>query len=212
MSLICRWVVIAAWSTLTAMSDLSFVADPPQSPAVNAAFEADVASDGYVNNLTRVWSWRPDVLTSFQAVRADLLAESGLSAREVAVMVAATAAARGDAYCALAWGSRLAELSDEATAAGVLRGVDSGLSEREAVLAGWSRQVVHDPNATTRADVDRLRAAGLTDQEIFEATTWIAFRLAFSTINDALGARPDTQLAEKAPRSVREAVTYGRPT
>jgi alkylhydroperoxidase family enzyme len=77
---------------------------------------------------------------------------------------------------------------------------------------GWSRQVVHDPNDTTEADVDRLREAGLSEREIFEATTWIAFRMAFSTINDALGARPDPQLAEKAPRLVREAVTYGRLT
>lgn len=189
---------------------VAFLADPPQSPAVTAAYEADLNSDGYVNNLTRVWSWRPDVLASFQALRADLLAESDLSPREVAVMVAATAAARSDSYCALAWGSRLAELSDDATAATVLQGGDSNLSEREAALAGWSRQLVQDPNATTEAHMNRLRDAGLKDQEIFEATTWIAFRLAFSTINDALGARPDSQLAEKAPSLVREAVTYGR--
>ena len=176
-----------------------------------AEYEADVTGDGYVNNLTRVWCWRPDVLASFQALRKDLLAGSGLSGREAAVMVAATAAARGDAYCALAWGSKLAGLSDEATAAGVLQGLDGGLSEREAALAGWSRQVVLDPNATTDADVDRLRDAGLNDLEIFEATTFIALRLAFSTVNDALGARPDQQLAERAPRLVREAVDFGRP-
>ena len=189
----------------------TFLADPPPGPPVAAAYEADLASDGYVNNLTRVWCWRPDLLTSFETLRAELLAESGLSRREVAVMVAATAAARGDAYCALAWGLRLAELSDEATAARVLQGADADLSDREAALASWSRQVVDDPNATTESDVDRLRQAGLTDREIFEATAWIAFRMAFSTINDALGAHPDRQLAEKVPQLVRDAVTYGRP-
>lgn len=143
-------------------------------------------------------------------LRADLLAESDLSPREAAVMVAATAAARGDAYCALAWGLRLAELTDEATAAKVLQGFAADLPVREAALMDWSRQVVKDPNATTQADVDRLREAGLSDREIFEATTWIAFRMAFSTINDALGAPPDLQLAEDAPRLVREAVSYGR--
>jgi uncharacterized peroxidase-related enzyme len=188
----------------------AFLADPPQTPAVTAAYEDDLASDGYVNNSTRVWCWRPDVLVSFQALRADLLAESGLTRREVAVMVAATAAARGDAYCALAWGTRLADLSDEATAARVLQGRTADLSDREAALADWSGQVVHDPNATTEADVKRLRNAGLSDEEIFEATTWIAFRMAFSAINDALGATPDPQLAEQAPRLVRQAVTYGR--
>ncbi|GAA3778817.1 carboxymuconolactone decarboxylase family protein [Micromonospora maritima] len=193
------------------MSRPTFLPDPPPGPAVTAAYDEDVASDGYVNNLTRVWCWRPDVSASFQAVRAELLGDSSLSAREVAVLVAATAAARGDAYCALAWGARLADLSDEATAADVLGGADGELSGREAALAGWARQVVRDPNATTEDDVRGLRDAGLSDREVFEATTLIAFRLAFSTVNDALGARPDRQLAERVPPLVRDAVTFGRP-
>ena len=76
----------------------------------------------------------------------------------------------------------------------------------------WARQVVAEPNATTAADVQSLGAAGFTEREIFEATTFIAFRLAFSTINDALGIQPDWQLAETAHPAVREAVTFGRPT
>ncbi|AXH94598.1 hypothetical protein DVH21_21495 [Micromonospora aurantiaca] len=195
----------------TARMNAAFLPEPPQSPAAKAAYEDDLASDGYVNNLTRVWCWRPDVLMSFQNTRTELLSESTLSSREVAVLVAATAAARGDSYCSLAWGARLAGMSDEETAAAVLRGDEADLSERETALADWSRQVVTDPNATTEADTRRLREAGLSDREIFEATTLIAFRLAFSTVNDALGARPDAQLAEKAPRLVREAVTFGRP-
>jgi hypothetical protein len=94
----------------------AFVSDPPVDASVTAAYEDDLASDGYINNSTRVWCWRPDVLASFQTLRAGLTDSSDLSDREVAVMVAATAAARGDPYCSLAWGARLAELSDEATA------------------------------------------------------------------------------------------------
>jgi uncharacterized peroxidase-related enzyme/YbgC/YbaW family acyl-CoA thioester hydrolase len=189
---------------------VGFLLDPPETAVVTAAYEADLTSDGYINNSTRVWCWRPDMLASFQAMRADLLAESTLSPREVAVMVVATAAARGDAYCALAWGSTLAELSDEATAAGVLKGHDTNLSDREAALADWSRRVVHEPNGTTEGDITVLREAGFSDQEVFEATTWIAFRLAFATVNSALGARPDRQLEQKTPRLVREAVIFGR--
>jgi uncharacterized peroxidase-related enzyme len=189
----------------------AFVSDPPVDAAVAAAYDADLESDGYVNNLTRVWCWRPDVLASFQALRAELLKASGLSAREVAVLTSATAAARGDPYCALAWGDRLAKLADEEAAAKVLQGEPAGLSDREEALARWSRQVVVDPNTTTQADVERLRWAGLSDREIFEATAYISFRLAFSTINDALGAPPDQELVERVPVLVREAVTYGRP-
>jgi uncharacterized peroxidase-related enzyme len=192
------------------MTPFAFLTEAPESAGRTAAYDADLAADGYVNNLTRVWGWRPDQLTAFQTLRNDLGAESSLSAREFAVLVAATAAARGDSYCALAWGTTLAGLSDDATAAAVLQGRDADLSEREAALARWARQVVLDPNATSQADIDRLRQAGLDDREIFEATTWIAFRMAFSTINDALGAAPDLQLVKRAPTAVREAVTFGR--
>jgi len=188
----------------------TFLDDPPVSLPVTVAYDEDIAADGYVNNLTRIWSWRPGVLTSFQDLRTEVLAGSSLTAREVAVMVAATAAARGDSYCALAWGMKLAGLTDDETAAKVLQGLPADLSDRETALMGWSRQVVRDPNAVTRGDVDGLRQAGLDDQEIFEATTWIALRMAFSTVNDALGALPDAELAEKAPRIIRDAVTYGR--
>ncbi|WFF04859.1 hypothetical protein O7622_17480 [Micromonospora sp. WMMD1076] len=115
----------------TARTNAAFLPEPPQSPAAKAVYEDDLASDGYVNNLTRVWCWRPDVLMSFQS---------------------------------LAWGARLAGMSDEETAAGVLRGDEADLSERETALADWSRRVVTDPNATTEADTRRLREAGLSDR------------------------------------------------
>jgi len=51
----------------------------------------------------------------------------------------------------------------------------------------------------------------IDDGQIFAITSFVAFRLAFSTINDSLGAQPDAQLARSVPQEVREAVTYGRP-
>lgn len=40
---------------------------------------------------------------------------------------------------------------------------------------------------------------------------FITLRMAFSTVNDALGAQPDAQLALAVPPPVRAAVSYGRP-
>ena len=77
-------------------------------------------------------------------------------------------------------------------------------------MPAWARKAVENPNATTAQDVDELRAAGFPDKEILEATTFIAVRLAFSTINDAPGVMPDWQIAEAAPDEVRNAVTFGR--
>jgi uncharacterized peroxidase-related enzyme len=191
-------------------SPASFLSDPPTSDDATALYEVGRASDGYVANYLRTWCWRPDVYAAFVELRADLLADSSLSDREVAVMVAAAASALGDSYCSLAWGEKLADASDEATAAGVLRGLDADLSDRESALAAWAREVVRDPNGTREEGIERLREAGLSEREIFEATAWIALRLAFSTINDALGARPDRELVARVPPAVRDAVTFGR--
>jgi uncharacterized peroxidase-related enzyme len=188
-----------------------FLGEPPASEASQDAYADDRDADGYVNNLTRLWSWRPDLYASFAALRASLMEASALTDREWAVLVTSTAAALSDSYCALAWGPRLAELSNDETAARVLAGAPApALSEREVALAAWARQVVKDPNGTTKEDVERLRQIGLGDREIFDATAFIAFRLAFSTVNDALGAAPDKQLADAAPEAVRAAVSYGR--
>lgn len=189
----------------------SFLAEPPASAGAQAAYDADRESDGYVWNVTRLWSWRPDLYESFAALRAGLMEASALTDRDWAVLVTATASERDDSYCALAWGAKLAKLSDDDTAAQILAGAPTPeLSDREAALAAWARQLVRDPNATTPSDVERLREVGLDEREIFEATAFVAFRLAFSTVNDALGAAPDKQLAEAAPEVVRDAVTFGR--
>ena len=70
----------------------------------------------------------------------------------------------------------------------VLHGVDPPASTaREVALRGWAEQVVRDPNGASATQVEYLRTAGLSDRDIFEASVHVAFRLAFSAVNDALG-------------------------
>jgi alkylhydroperoxidase family enzyme len=96
-------------------------------------------------------------------------------------------------------------------AAGVLTGDDSVLDEGEQALARWARQLARDPNGTTPEDVQALRDAGFDDAAILALTHYVALRLAFSTVNDALGAKPDHALADDVAPEVRAAVTWGRP-
>jgi uncharacterized peroxidase-related enzyme len=189
-----------------------FLSPPPKSEAVARVYKSSLDSQGFVMNLTHAWAWRPDIFDAFAALRSQLTDHSSLSKRELAVIVCATAAGLGDSYCALAWGRKLAEAADSRSAAAVLRGGStSELTPRDEALAGWARKVATNPNGTTPEDIANLRDAGFSDQEIADATFFIAFRLAFSTVNDALGAKPDWQLVEGAPPEVVAAVTFGRP-
>jgi uncharacterized peroxidase-related enzyme len=190
---------------------MSFLPVPPVTPEAQRVFDEDMAEQGFVANASRLWAYQPETFTGLFALLNTAAEPCALGQRLRGILIAATASTLRDSYCSLAWGTRLASTSDAETAAGVLRGEDTDLTPSERVLAGWARQVAADPNATTSADVDGLRDAGFSDEEIFAVTVFVALRIALSTVNDALGARPDAAFRELAPEQVRAAVSYGRP-
>jgi uncharacterized peroxidase-related enzyme len=189
----------------------SFLEEPAASAEVRALYDEDLADGGYVWNVSRLWAHQPDTLKGLFGVMSQAFKPSGLTFRQRGILVAAAASTLGDSYCSLAWGGKLGKASDDAVAAGVLTGSDTGLTAQEKAMATWARKVARDPNATTPADIQSLRDAGLGDAQIFAITAFVALRLAFSTINDSLGAQPDAELAQSVPQQVRDAVTYGRP-
>ncbi len=189
----------------------SFLEEPPMSAEVKALFDEDLTDGGYVWNVSRLWAHQPDTLNRLFELMSQAFKPSKLGFRQRGILVTAAASSLGDSYCSLAWGGKLSTVADAALAAGVLDGSDAGLTHQEQAIAAWARKVARDPNATTSADVQALRESGLGDEQIFAITAFVALRLAFSAINDALGAQPDAQLAQSLPPEVREAVTYGRP-
>lgn len=188
---------------------MSFLAEPPASPEVRAKYDADLASYGFVMNLSHVWAHVPDAHTRLFELLG--VVGSTLSFRERAILVTATASTIGDSYCSYAWGWKLSEAEGVAVTTAVLDGSDAGLTARESALAQWARRVARAAGSTTEADVQVLRNAGLGDEDVFRATAFVALRMAFSTVNAALGAQPDVELADRAGPEVSAAITWGRP-
>jgi alkylhydroperoxidase family enzyme len=194
------------------VADAGFLSEPAADAAVEAMYDADRASDGYVMNLTRVWAHMPEVNDAWTALAHASSTAAGLTFRQKGILVSALAAELGDAYCSYAWGTRLARASDDGTAAAVLSGDRAdALDDAEHALADWARQLVRDPNGTTPEHIAGLRAIGLDDRAIAALTAYVAARIAFSTVNDALGAAPDAELHASAPDAVRAAIAWGRP-
>ncbi len=185
----------------------SFLNEPPLSAQAQALYDEDLTEDGFVWNVSRLWAHQPETMEQLFGLMSGAFKASGLTFRQRGILVTAAASALGDSYCSLAWGGKLSKASDAGVAAGVLNGSDGELTDQEKAMAAWARKVARDPNATTPADVQALRDAGLDDEQIFAITTFVALRLAFSTVNDALGAQPDAQLAQSLPPEVRDAVT-----
>jgi uncharacterized protein YciW len=190
-----------------------FIDEPAPSPERQAYYEDDIEDLGYVMNLTRAWAWIPAIKDGLFGLLDGAAQIGELSYRDKGILTTAMASRMGDSYCSLAWGTRLAEATDAATAAAVIVGQRSeSMTVRDVALASWARKLAADPNSTTKNDVDDLRGAGLSDQHIVAVTAYVALRVAFSTVNTAIGAAPDHERAKAAPPEVVSAISFGRPT
>jgi alkylhydroperoxidase family enzyme len=193
------------------MNTIGFLGVPEPGDEAQRLFDDDVSGIGYVMNTSRLWAYQPATLNGLVGLLEETSSVHGLDLRQRAVLITACASALGDSYCSLAWGGKLADASDAPTASGVLRGDDDRLTAGERVLADWARKVARDPNGTSGADVQALRDAGFGDAQIFAITVFVALRIAFSTVNDALGVGPDAAFRATAPSLLVDAITYGRP-
>ena len=139
----------------------SFLPDPLPSKAVERMYAADLDAQGYVAHLTRLWATCPEALHLLSQTLGLAGHLGGLDFRQRQLLITAGASALGDSYCSLAGGGRLAAAATSETAAAVIGGATEALSASDAALVSWARRMARDPNATTQADVDELRAAGL---------------------------------------------------
>ena len=186
-----------------------FLQLPPETPEYEALRQIDEAETGFVMNASHLWGWQPDTVVEFFGLLGKITKDR-LSFRERGLIVIATASTIGDSYCSISWATKLTPTVGADVAASVLRHDDSVLTPMEQAMTAWIRRVMRG-TVTTAADIESLRAAGFDDERIFAMTTFAAMRLAFSTVNSALGAYPDWQFRNSADPEVLGAVGYGRP-
>jgi alkylhydroperoxidase family enzyme len=188
-----------------------YLSEPASSPAAEAMYAADRTAMGYVMTGSRLWAHAPELHDRLFELLTRAAELAGLSVRERGILITAGASTLGDSYCSMAWGYKLASVAGADLAAEVLRGGNDGLDVREQALARWARRLADDPNGSAAADVEVLRSAGYDDEQILALTTYVGLRIAFSTVNDALGVQPEPELVDLDTEAVRAAVTYGRP-
>jgi uncharacterized peroxidase-related enzyme len=165
---------------------------------------------GYLPNLTRAFSARPDVYKAWRQLNGAIKAEMDLRRYELATLAAARRLR--SSYCSLAHGKVLV---DKFVDADELRAIfddhhAAGLDEVDVAVMDLADKVAADASSVTQADVDRLRSLGLEDAEILDVVLAAAARCFFSTVLDATGTEPDSLFAALDP-ALRDALTVGRP-
>lgn len=189
---------------------MTFLTEPAPSEGQQKMYDDDLAEDGFVWDSSKLWGHQPGLDEGLSGLIKAAATAAGLSSREKAMLVIGQAATIGDSYCSYAWGRWLTEWEDPETALAALRHDETPFDERERALATWARAIAKDPNGVSHEDVQHLRDVGFDDPQILALTLYTALRLALSTTNDALGARPDAALADMLTPAIHDTITWGR--
>jgi alkylhydroperoxidase family enzyme len=156
-------------------------------------------------NSERAFALRPEVLEAWVGLNEAVKSNADFRRHELATLAAARALR--STYCCLAHGQVLAEqFFDPETVARL----PEGLADADRAVMAFAEKVVVDATAITQADVDELRAHGLTDTDITNVVLAATIRCFFSKTLDALGAQPDALFAD-LPAVLRDASIVGRP-
>ena len=192
------------------MAFIRLVSDDEATGEAAALFGADLAEDGYVANMTRLFARRPAVLEGWAQLAAAI--RDTMDRRRYELVTVAAARRLRSSYCMLAHGQVLAEriLEPSAVRAIALDHRSAGLDPVDVAVMDLAEKVVADATSVTREDVDRLRDLGLDDDEIFDVVAAAAVRCFFSKTLDALGVQPDSAYADLEP-GLRDALVVGRP-
>jgi len=194
------------------MTFIDTVSEDEAGGAVAGFYEHDRAEHGYVWNMTRAFSPRPEVLAAWQQLNAAV--RSNLELRRYELITIAAARALRSSYCMLAHGTVLLDelLTPDELGAVVADHHDAGLEPVEVAIMDLAGKVVRDATSVTQADVDGLREHGLSDPEILDIVLAAAMRCFLSKTLDAVGAQPDAEFEQRiAEPGLRAALAIGRP-
>jgi uncharacterized peroxidase-related enzyme len=183
-------------------------ADAP--PAVAAMYAADREAFGHLPNFARAFSLRPEVYAAWRGLNGAI--KSGMDLRRYELATVAAARRLRSSYCALAHGSILVDkfLEPDALRAVVADHHQAGLDEVDVAVMDLADKVADDATAVTDEDIERLRALGLSDTDIFDVVVAAAARCFFSKTLDGLGVQADARFAALEPQLL-DALTVGRP-
>lgn len=172
-------------------------------------YQKDIESKGYVPNYAKVFSHRPDVMKAWAGLLGSI--RQKLDTRQYELVTLAAARALKSSYCMLAHGSILLDdYYDTKQLSEIAKDYNNAkLSDAEVTMMAFAEKIVRDASSVTQQDIDRLKAHGFTDADIFDIAASASARCFFSKLLDALGAQPDSHYT-KLDSALRQTLTVGR--
>lgn len=141
-------------------------------------YDAVAASRGGVAAIHVAQSLHPKAMRAhLELYKAVVLGRSALPRRTREQLAVVVSRVNGCEYCVRHHAAALGALGEAPdVVAALVRGDDpAGATDAERALAAWARVATIDPAGSRAEDLDRLRAIGLDDAAILDATLVVAY-------------------------------------
>jgi uncharacterized peroxidase-related enzyme len=166
---------------------------------------------GFLPNYAPAFSFRPDVAEAWNLLNTTI--RGGMDRRRFELATIAAARALRSTYCTAAHAKFLRDVcQDEESLYRIARSPDGGdLEPQDRAVYRFAAKVAADAPSVEQADVDGLRAVGLSDAEIADVVYAAAARAFFTRVLDGLGAQLDSQTAKTFDPQLIASMIVGRP-
>jgi len=183
----------------TKTEQIAWLRVPPEGdvPAeVKELWEKPLEKLGFVPNVLRIFALRPEHLLRWWSYYDELMrGESGLSRAQremIAVVVSATNRCH---YCVVSHSAALRKLTEDTVLVDQLATDHrvASLEPRERAMLDFAVRLTEEPHACTEGDVETLRGAGWSDEEIMDIAQTAAMFNFTNRLASSLGWRPNEE-------------------
>ena len=190
---------------------LQTVAEEDATGAIAEVYAKEKAGAGFVPEAARCLSTRPDIPLLFDTFFDGIKANFSLSGRDWCLITFVAAKHLRSTYCSQVYSQRLLALGESKETLHAIQygGRTAALTDKDMAMLAYAEKVAVAADRIMQSDIDRLRALGFTDRNIFDIALCASFRCMLSKMVDATGAVPEPAFLD-ADAEFRGAMTVGR--
>lgn len=169
-------------------------------PALQTVFDATRERIGYVRNSQRAMSGTPDVVIALEGLSRSLMNQTlgTLSAKERELIALVASVTNNCVSCIFSHAARLRAITGDPVWTAVVEANyrHAALTARERALADYAYKLTAHPNLVDDEDLVPMRAAGVTEQDIFYVIGITAYFNLSNRLMSGMGVRPNREAYE----------------
>ena len=167
-------------------------------PEVRELWEPSLEKLGFVPNVLRLYALRPSRLLAWNAWYEEAMkGDSGLTKAEREMIAVVVSVANDCDYCIAAHSAALRKLTKDPALADAVASdhAKAPLEPRVRAMLDYARKLTLRPREMTEADVDELREAGWTDEDVMDVTEVTGLFNMSNRMASGLGWAPNPEYA-----------------